>query len=138
MALPTSIRILLFELTFPSLSTLSFANVRVVCLSLCLLFPPLALTSVLFIPLHLLVCLFHDNFHRGHVEGEHEHGVFGGGGKVLAGERAEHSPGRLLETQRLFTSLEGKCGRDAARRESPGGIRETDGGGRAVSVSLSC
>lgn len=100
-----------------------------VCLFVCYS-PPLALTSVLFIPLRLLVCLFHDNFHRGHVEGEHEHGVFGGGGKVLAGERAEHSPGRLLETQRLFTSLEGKCGRDAARASRRGEYtRRTDGGG---------
>lgn len=44
---------------------------------------------------------------RGTVGGKHERGVFGGGGEIVAGERSEHGPGRLLEAQRLLTSLEG-------------------------------
>lgn len=77
--------------------------------------PSPALTSALFIPFSLLVCVFRTRFHRGQAEREHEYDIPGGGGEVPAGERAEHSPGRLLETQRLQTSLEGKRdGRDAA------------------------
>lgn len=61
-------------------------------------------------PVHVLslLCLLpFPAWRRGPVGGEHEGGVFGGGGEIVAGERPECDPGRLLETQRLFTSLEG-------------------------------
>lgn len=45
---------------------------------------------------------------RGQVGGEYEWGDFGGGGEILAWERPKHILRRLLETQRLLTSLEGK------------------------------
>lgn len=55
-----------------------------------------------------LLCLFpFPAWRRGPVGGKHERSVFGGGGEIVAGERSEHGPGRLLETQRLLTSLEG-------------------------------
>lgn len=62
------------------------------------------------LPVHVLslLCLLScPAWRRGPVGGEHEWGVFGGGGEIVAGERPECDPGRLLETQRLFTSLEG-------------------------------
>lgn len=61
------------------------------------------------LPVHVLslLCLPFPAWRRGPVGGEHEWGVFGGGGEIVAGERPECDPRRLLETQRLFTSLEG-------------------------------
>ena len=50
----------------------------------------------------------HTLTHRGQVAGEHEWGVAGGGGEILAREGAKHCPRRLLEAPRLFTTLEGK------------------------------